>query len=111
MEPGRLNKRLSFQSLSGAVNQLGERTTWQTYYTCYGSVSVLRGQLIYNTGEFIAKSTYDVRVRYTATQTFSVGDRFQTEDGTTFVIDAVMNVQMRNREIQILAHVIDQAVS
>jgi SPP1 family predicted phage head-tail adaptor len=110
MLAGSLRKKLSFQSLGGTPNSMGELTTWTTYYSCRGSVQILRAQLAYSTGDFIAQSTYDVRIRYTATQSFSVGDRFLTEDGTVFQIDVVMNVQMRNREIQILSHVINQAV-
>ena len=110
MKPGSLRKRLTFQKLSDTTNSFGEKTTWVAYYTCYGSVKQLAAQLIYSTGEYVGKETYDIRIRYTKDQDFSVGNRVLTEDGTTFQIDSVMNIQMRNREIQVLTHVLNQVV-
>jgi SPP1 family predicted phage head-tail adaptor len=108
LEPGKLKKRLSFQRLSSATNSFGEATQWVTYYTCWGSVQQLRAQLIYGTGEQVGKETYDIRVRHTTTQSINIGDRCQLADGTTFQIDGLMNIQMLNREIQILSHVINE---
>jgi head-tail adaptor len=108
MNAGALRKKLSFQSLGGTPNSMGEKTTWTTYYTCRGSVNILRSQMLYSPGDFISQAVYDVRIRWTSSQTFGVGNRFLTEDGTVFQLDAVMNVGMRNREIQMLAHVINQ---
>jgi SPP1 family predicted phage head-tail adaptor len=112
MDPSKLRNRLSFQSKSSAVNSVGESTGWQTYYTAWGSVNILRAQMMYSTGDFISKATYDVRIRWTASQTFNVGDRIVREDGTIFQIDSVMDGPGGYHfEIQMLCHVLDQTES
>lgn len=109
MEPSKLRHRLAFQSQSGAANSVGEKTTWVTYYTCWGSVKILRAQMNYSTGDFIGKETYDVRIRWTASQSFNVGDRFVRQDGTIFQIDSAMDgPEGYHVEIELLCHVIDQ---
>ena len=111
MNVGSLRKRLTFSSKSGTPNSFGEVTGYSPYYTCYGSVDIHKGQLLYNTGEFIGQNVYTISIRYTGTHTFNIADRITTEDGTLFEIQAVLNPQMRNRVIQILAYTINQQVA
>lgn len=107
MKSGTLRKRLSFQSKSTTKNSVGESTGWAEYYKCFGSVGALKGQLYYNTGAFIAQSTYSIATRYTKSVTISVADHIVC-DGVTFEIQAILDKDMRHRELQILAYVINE---
>ncbi|MGA7830670.1 MAG: phage head closure protein [Terracidiphilus sp.] len=107
---GRLNKRLEFQSLGGTPNAGGELTTWTTYATLWGSIDVLRGQLLYNTGEFIEQSTYNLVIRFNPTVNISVADRIVCE-GTTFIIEAILDKDFRHRELQLLCYVLNESAA
>ena len=107
---GKLNKRLCFQQLGGTPNAGGELTTWTTYATLWGSIDVLRGELLYNTGEFLAQSAYNIVIRYNPAVTISVADRIVCE-GTTFVIQALLDKDFRHRELQIIAYVLNEVAA
>jgi head-tail adaptor len=64
--------------------------------------------MLYQTAEFISQSTYRIVIRYPWGQTIAPNDRIVWES-MTFTIDAVINPEMRNRELQILGHVVDEA--
>ena len=107
---GKLNKRLHFQQLGGTPNAGGELTTWVTYATLWGSIDALRGQLLYNTGEFIEQSTYNIVIRYNPAVTISVADRIVCE-GTTFIIEAILDKDFKHRELQLLCYVLNETAA
>ncbi len=103
---GALRRRLSFQSLSGTPNSVGERTQWTEYYSCWGSVDVLRGQLIFSTAEFISQSTYTITIRHPQAITFKVADHIVCE-GKTFEIQSILDPEMRHKTLNFLCYVIN----
>jgi SPP1 family predicted phage head-tail adaptor len=107
---GSLRKRLSFQHNAGTTNSMGEKVpNWTEYYSCYGSVEPMKGQLAYNTAGFISQSTFSIALRYPGKDIqIDVADHIVV-DGRTFEIQAVLNKEMRNRELQILAYVVNDA--
>lgn len=108
MQAGKLNKRLSFQSKSASTNSFGESAGWSEYYKCWGSVTALRGQLAYQPGEFISKSIYSISIRDAPSVTISVADHIVC-DGVTFEIQAILDKEMRHRELQLLCYVVNEA--
>ena len=106
MNIGAMRKRLSFQSKSGDKNSFGEQTTWQEYYACWGSVDILKAQLQYSTQQFVEKTTYTISIRYPKGVVISPEHRIIC-DGDVFEIEAVINKERRNRELQILAYVVN----
>jgi SPP1 family predicted phage head-tail adaptor len=106
-QSGTLNKRLHFQQLGGTPNAGGELTQWIDYVVLWGSVDVLQTALLYNTGEFMAKSTYNIVVRYNPSVLISVQNRIVCE-GETFVIEAIVDKGFKHRELQLLCYVNNQ---
>ena len=107
-QSGTLNKRLQFQSKSGAPNGYGEQTTWTTYATLWGSIQATRGQLLYNQTEFLSKNTYNINVRYSAAQTIQVNHRIVC-DGVTYNIEAIIDKNMQHRELQLIVSVFNES--
>lgn len=107
---GKFNRRLQFQQLGGTPNAGGELTTWTTYATLWGSIDALRAQLLYNTGEFLEQSAYNIVVRYNPAVTISVADRIVCQ-GNTFVIQAILDKDYKHRELQIIAYVPNEATN
>jgi head-tail adaptor len=65
----------------------------------------------FQTAEFISSSTYMVHIRYPWSQTIAVNDRIAYQDVNglqTFIIDAVVDPEFRHRELQILAHIVNE---
>jgi SPP1 family predicted phage head-tail adaptor len=108
---GEFRHQAKFQSPSGSSDNFGQQSqTWATYYSPWAKVEVLKGQMLYETEEFIEQSTYMVTIHYPATSGIEISalDRILC-NGLTFVIDSVMNVEQINRELRILCHVIDES--
>lgn len=105
---GELRKVVSFQRASTKQDSVGQpESTWSTYYTTRAKVDVLRGQLLYQSDVFINKNTYQIAMRFPpAGITISVADRLVC-GGEVYVIQAVINVEQRNRELHLLAYVVN----
>lgn len=102
---GEFRHLVQFQSQSAAQDSFGQPAeTWATYYTARCKIEVLRGQLLYQTAEFINKNTYQITLRYPLSATISIADR-AVFNGQTYVIQAVMNVEQEDRELRLLAYV------
>lgn len=106
MNTGKLRKRLSFQSKGTAKNTMGEQTVWTEYYAAWGSIDVMKGQLMFSTAEFVSQSTYSIGIRYPKGVNIAVSDHIVCE-GRTFEIQAILNKEMRNRELQVLAYLVN----
>jgi SPP1 family predicted phage head-tail adaptor len=119
MITGKLRKRLQFQSLSTTPDASGQpQNTWTTYYTCWGSVDYHKGQLFYDIAEFVGQSFYTIKIRFPWGITISPNDRVVwTQTGgasssgspVVFSVQAIINPEMRNRELTVLAYVINEA--
>jgi SPP1 family predicted phage head-tail adaptor len=108
MITGKLRKRVQFQSLSTTPDAYGQpQNTWTTFYTCFAEIDVLRSQMLYDPSQFVAQSTYRIVIRYPWAVTIAPNQRVVWEN-TAFNIQAVVNPEMRNRELQILAYVLDE---
>jgi SPP1 family predicted phage head-tail adaptor len=106
---GEMIHKVQFQSRSTTRDGFGQQLdTWTTYYSPWAKVGELRGQMLYQTAEFISQSTYKINLLYPFSAAIGVNDRAIC-NGQTFVIDAVLNLEMRNRELQILCHVLNEA--
>ncbi|HET9087143.1 MAG TPA: phage head closure protein [Acidobacteriaceae bacterium] len=107
---GRLDRRIQIQSQSTVQDTFGQRVnTWTTFYTCWASLDIVKAQLLYNTGDFVDKATQYITIRYTSSQTFSIGDRIIYSEPTTgivhtYEIQSVLNPEQANVYIQFLAY-------
>lgn len=108
MNAGQLRHRVSFLKKSLTVNSVGESTGWTPVYSCWASIEILKAKMYYQTAAFIAESTYQIVIRYPRSVSLNVSDHM-VFNGTTFEVDAVTNVEMRSIELNILAHVINEA--
>jgi SPP1 family predicted phage head-tail adaptor len=102
---GELRHLVQFQSPSATQDAAGQPTTaWTTYFTTRCKIEILRGQLLYQTSEFISKNSYELTLRYPPDVTISVADR-ALFNSQVYVIQAIINVEQRNRELRLLAYV------
>lgn len=108
MDTGALRHRITFQQKSAVVNSVGEATGWTNYYTCWASIDVLKSQMYYQTAEFIAQSTYEIVIRYSSSVVIDPSLRI-VNGNDTYQIQTVTNTQQRNRELKILAVLINEA--
>jgi SPP1 family predicted phage head-tail adaptor len=108
VQSGKMRNRVQFQRRSttrDAANQPID--TWTTYYTAWASIEVLRSQMNYQTADFISESTYKMELRYPGAA-MQVGPADRAVCGDTYVIDAVVNTERRNRKLEILCHILNE---
>lgn len=107
--PGDYRKRLTFQSNAGTQDSSGQPTnTWTTYYTCWGAIGIHHGAMVYDPGQFASQSFYLISCRYPGSSVVINPQDIITCEGETYLIQVVMDIEKKHRELQILAYSIDQ---
>lgn len=110
MNAGKLNRRVQIQQQATTQDSFGQETqAWTTVYTAWAEVAVQTSQLIYATAEFISKVTHRITMRWTSSIVIQPNMRaIYTEQTTgvvhTFNIEALLNVDQRNRTLILLAY-------
>lgn len=109
-EPGAMRKRLHFQSPTNGQDTSGAPTTsWATYYTCWGSIEVLRSAMQYDPAQFVAETFYTVVIRYPGAS-ISISPQDKIVCGSeAYQIQTVMDIQKLHRQVQLLVYQLNQA--
>jgi len=107
MDIGSLRHKVQLQRPSITQDSVGQPTnTWTTYYTSRAKIDILKGQLLYQTAEFINKNSYQITMRFPVGILISAADRVVFND-QVYVIQSVINVEQRNRELRLLCYVLN----
>jgi SPP1 family predicted phage head-tail adaptor len=116
---GEFRHLVQFQSRNSQQDAAGQPAdTWTTYLTTRAKIEILRGQLQYQSDVFINKNTYQITIRYphlVATGVDAEGNpttKIAVQDQIVFnsqvyVIQAIINVEQRDRELMFLAYVVN----
>jgi SPP1 family predicted phage head-tail adaptor len=110
VDVGSLNSRVQIQQQTTAQDDYGaEQQVWSTVYTCWASITVERGQLLYQTAEFISKAAHRITMRWTSSVVIRPNMRIVYTEPTTGVVhtynvEALLNTDQRNRILVILAY-------
>lgn len=100
MQAGRLRHRVIIQSAVEARNAYGEAIkTWSTVATVYASVEPIRGREMFDAEQVQSEVTHRVRLRYRPGLTSQMRLLFNAR---TFEVQTVINVNERNREVQLM---------
>lgn len=103
MRAGQLNKKVTVQSYTSAANSFGEMIeTWSTYATRNASVEPLQGREFWAAQQLNSEVTSKIRLRYDSI-TGAITPKMRVQwDSRTFKIHSVINVNQRNREVQLM---------
>lgn len=100
MQAGRLRHRIQIKTPVEARNSYGERiVTWSTLATVWASVEPLRGREFLDAEQVQAEISHRVRMRYYP----GILPNYRVVfGGRVLEIQAVINVNERNREMQLM---------
>ena len=100
MRAGRLRHRVTIQDYTESQNTFGEVTkNWTDYATVWAAVEPVKGREFWESQQINAEITTKVTLRYLA----GVKPKMRIlHDTRIFEIDSVINVDERNRELQLL---------
>lgn len=101
MQVGKLRHRVEIQRLTqGAYDSLGEAvTTWETVATVWASVSPLTGKAFMGAKQAQSHVSHLVRMRFRG----DIAPEMRVlHAGRWLHIDAVLNVEERNRELHLM---------
>jgi SPP1 family predicted phage head-tail adaptor len=100
MRAGLLRKRISIQTNSAVQNGFGEPTTsWSETAKAWAQVDNLQGQELFAAQQLIPEVTTKITIRY---RTGMRADMRIVMGARKFNINAVMNVDERNRTLELL---------
>ena len=101
MRSGKLRNRIAFQSFTSTPDSMGQSIeTYSTYMTVWGSINQVRGKEVNESQQRSGEATILIRVRYNSS--IDITDRM-TNDGRTFEINSIDNVEEMNDELIIMA--------
>lgn len=112
MEAGKLNRRISILQQSSSQDSFGQPiTTWTSLLDTWGSINVMKTQLLYSTAEFVSKASYTIAIRWTPVL-IQARNRVSYTDpatGTTHIyeIQEVLNDRQQNRQINLVVYELD----
>ena len=100
MRAGRLRHKVTIQDYTESQNTFGEVTkNWTDYATVWAAVEPVKGREFWESQQINAEITTKVTLRYLA----GVKPKMRIlHDTRIFEIDSVINVDERNRELQLL---------
>lgn len=110
VDVGSLNCRVQIQQQTTAQDDFGQQQqTWATVYTAWARIGVVRGQLLYQTAEFVSKATHEITLRWTSSVVIVPNMRVVYTEATTGVVhtynvEALLNADQRNRILVVLAY-------
>jgi SPP1 family predicted phage head-tail adaptor len=100
MRAGRLRHRITIQDYTESQNSFGEATkNWTDYATVWAAVEPVKGREFWESQQINAEITTKVTMRYLAGIKPKMRILYDTR---IFEIDSVINVDERNRELQLL---------
>ena len=100
MRTGRLRHRVKIQHYTESQNAFGEATkNWTDYATVWAAVEPVKGREFWESQQINAEITTKVTMRYLAGVKPKMRILYDTR---IFEIDSVINVDERNRELQLL---------
>lgn len=110
MNAGKLNRRIQIQQQTTAQDGAGQpQQVWTVFYACWAEIDVVKGQLEYQTAEFVSKATHKITIRWTRSVIIVPNMRVVfTEPATGVVhvynVEALLNDRQSNVELVILAY-------
>jgi SPP1 family predicted phage head-tail adaptor len=101
MRAGRLRHRVVIQDYTESQNTYGEATkNWTDYATVWAAVEPIKGREFWQSQQVNAEIDVKITMRYIT----GVKPKMRVvSDSRIFEIEAVINVEERNRELQLLA--------
>jgi len=100
MRAGRLRHKVTIQDYTESQNTFGEVTkNWTDYATVWAAVEPVKGREFWESQQINAEITTKVTLRYLAGVKPKMRILYDTR---IFEIDSVINVDERNRELQLL---------
>jgi SPP1 family predicted phage head-tail adaptor len=113
VQAGKLNRKVSILQQTESQDSYGQPvSSWAPIYSCFASIEIQNSQLIYATAEFVAKVTYRITFRWTASVNVTPNMRIgytNAANGVTHIyeIQTLINTDERNREVVALAYELD----
>lgn len=110
VDVGALNRRVQIQQQTATQDPFGQpQQNWTTIYTAWAKISIVKGQLLYQTAEFVSKATHLITLRWTSSVVIKANMRIVYTEATTGVvhtynIEAPLNEDQRNRLLTVLAY-------
>lgn len=100
MEAGRLDKRVTIQSMTAARNAIGEPVhTWADVATVWGAVEPVQGREFWEQQQVQSEVTTRIRIRYLAGVTAAMR---VTYAGRIYNIRSVIDPRERHDEMQLM---------
>ena len=115
MNPGQLNREVQIQTQSATRDAAGQPiNSWTTVYTCFASIDIQGGALLYEPSEFVENVLYRITVRYDPTFTILPNMRVLWTDlwknvCHTYVVKAIWNDKSDYKQVTFLAHELNGA--
>lgn len=101
MHAGELRHQCVLQTKSSQTNTGGEDVvTWGTETSFWASISPLRGERYFSAKQLNSAVSHIIRTRSIVGVNFTTAKRI-TFDSRNFLIDAVINVDERDRQLEI----------
>jgi len=113
---GQYNRRVTIISPSTTRDAAGgQSNTWTDGPTVWAKITQLYSASNYQTTEFVGKATSSITTRWNKALSITDADRVRYTDPSTSVvtiyeIESVGQIEMQNREIQMLVYVLDGQV-
>ncbi|MBC8587491.1 phage head closure protein [Paratissierella segnis] len=107
MNPGELNKRITFQRLTTTTNENGfEVEEWEDFKTAWAGVTNLHGREYFEAAAVQAEQTVKFTIRYLENIDTSMRILFQ---GKQYNITAIDNIKYKNAYMEIKAVEVDKS--
>lgn len=108
MRAGRLRHRVTIQSVTTNTDSYGQPIeSWSTFAEVWAAVEPLTGREYFQAQQLQAEVTYRVRIRYL---TGVLPTMRVLHDSRTFEVQAVINLDERNRELHLMCREVDSGV-
>jgi len=109
MESGRLRHRVIIEQVARSADALGEGAeTWTTYATLWANIEPLRGREFFAAQAANSEVTARITMRYRA----GISPKWRIKHGTAvYRIIEILNIGMRNRELQFMVSEQPQSVT
>ena len=107
MNPGELNKRITFQRLTITTNENGfEVEEWEDFKTVWAAVTNLHGREYFEAATVQRENTVKFTIRYTKDINTSMRILFQ---GKQYNITSIDNIKYKNVYMEIKALEVDKS--
>ena len=98
IDPGQLRHQISIQSPSTSQTSTGSPTTsWTTFHTCMAAINTVSSREVYQASQFTAQVSHAIKMRWPGPSVAIQGGQQVLFGSRVFKLQAVENVQERNR--------------